>query len=77
MAGHRGTARNSSDASSKTAGGNEMRQCVREDGKPKMTYLTKDEAKRALRRLPGSEATGWTRWYECNNCGYYHIGRLG
>jgi hypothetical protein len=54
-----------------------MRQCMRLDGKPKMTYLTKDEAKRALKSVKGSDDSGWNRFYSCKECGYYHIGRMG
>ncbi len=54
-----------------------MRQCLREDGSPKRTFLTKEEAKKAVKRRPGSDDTGWMRYYACRQCGYYHIGRLG
>lgn len=51
------------------------RQCLRRDGTPKVVYLTKQEAKKKLREVPGDTSTGWNSWYKCGSCGYYHIGR--
>lgn len=52
-----------------------MRQCLRLDGEPKRVYLTKQEAKKALRQVPGDTSTGWNSYYRCRECNYYHIGR--
>ena len=57
--------------------GTGLRQCLREDGTPKLTFLTKKEAKQHIKNLPGSAETGWKRMYSCADCGYYHTGRLG
>ena len=51
------------------------RQCLREGGAGKVVYLTKQDAKRAIRDRPGDSRTGWNAWYKCSQCGYYHTGR--
>ena len=53
------------------------RQCLRSDGARKYVYLTKRDAKQALKRVPGTADTGWNRAYHCHDCGYYHIGGTG
>ncbi len=52
------------------------RCCRRADGMGKRGYPSKKLAKRALRRITGSEvAVGLLHIYRCDHCRLWHMGR--